>query len=81
VRSEGEEAWLTGDAVHHPVQLAEPSWSSHADDSAQAAAATRAALAEHLVESGALVIGTHFAAPTAGFLRRTNRDGLQFTPA
>ena len=71
IHSGGEEAWITGDAVHHPVQLAEPTWSSHADLAPAQAAATRLALAETLVETGALVIGTHFASPTVGVLFRS----------
>jgi glyoxylase-like metal-dependent hydrolase (beta-lactamase superfamily II) len=71
LRSAGVEAWITGDAVHHPVQLAEPGWYSYADLDPDQAVATRAALADELVRSSALVIGTHFAAPTAGYLRRT----------
>jgi glyoxylase-like metal-dependent hydrolase (beta-lactamase superfamily II) len=31
LRSEDAEAVITGDLMHHPVQVAEPEWSSHFD--------------------------------------------------
>jgi glyoxylase-like metal-dependent hydrolase (beta-lactamase superfamily II) len=65
ISSGGAEAVITGDVAHHPVQLAEPSWASAGDgDPAEAAASRRAFLGRH--GGSTLVIGTHFAGPTAG---------------
>ena len=70
IASGGAQALITGDLTHHPVQWAEVDWEMPADtDSKQAAETRRRLLAEH-ADRGTLVIGTHYAAPTAGRLRR-----------
>jgi glyoxylase-like metal-dependent hydrolase (beta-lactamase superfamily II) len=68
IDSEGEEALITGDMVHHPVQLLHPDWHSHADGDPALAEATRRAIFGDASSRGTLVIGTHFAAPAAGRL-------------
>jgi glyoxylase-like metal-dependent hydrolase (beta-lactamase superfamily II) len=70
IRSKGEEALITGDFLHHPCQLAHPSWASRADYDAEASTATRQRMFGALAGSKVLVIGTHFAAPTAGHVVR-----------
>ncbi|WP_135468811.1 MBL fold metallo-hydrolase [Crenalkalicoccus roseus] len=75
IASEGEEAFITGDIAHHPCQLARPHWNSTADMDPPAAEATRRRLFGELAGRPVLVIGTHFAAPTAG---RVVRDGDAF---
>jgi glyoxylase-like metal-dependent hydrolase (beta-lactamase superfamily II) len=72
IRSQGEEALITGDFLHHPCQLARPDWASLADHDPAAASATRERMFGALAGAPVLVIGTHFAAPTAG---RVVRDG------
>ncbi|WP_405815989.1 MULTISPECIES: MBL fold metallo-hydrolase [unclassified Streptomyces] len=66
VSSAGARALVTGDAVHHPVQLARPEIGSCVDIDPVQAEATRRALLARLAVTGALVLGTHFPAPTAG---------------
>lgn len=66
IRSGGAEAIITGDALHHPCQIAHPEWPSLADSDREAAHATRAALIDDAAARGVLVIGTHFAPPAAG---------------
>ncbi|MBI1239731.1 MAG: MBL fold metallo-hydrolase [Alphaproteobacteria bacterium] len=66
IRSKGEQALITGDFMHHPCQIAKPDMSSAVDFDPKAAAATRRRMFESLAGDGTLVIGTHFAAPTAG---------------
>ena len=57
---------LSGDLMHHPLQCAEPDWSScFCVDAERAARTRRAFLAEHS-ESGALILPAHFPTPTAG---------------
>jgi glyoxylase-like metal-dependent hydrolase (beta-lactamase superfamily II) len=68
IESAGERAVVTGDMVHHPVQLARPELSSSADwDPVRSAATRREAFARW--QDATLVLGTHFAGPTAGWLR------------
>ena len=68
IRSQGEEALITGDFAHHPCQLAHPEWASAADYDATASTATRQRVFGSLAGSKVLVIGTHFASPTAGHI-------------
>jgi glyoxylase-like metal-dependent hydrolase (beta-lactamase superfamily II) len=66
VLSSGQEALITGDAIHHPVQCAHPEWPTTFDDDAVQAAQTRRELLADAAARGVLVIGSHFAPPTAG---------------
>ncbi len=75
IASAGEEAIITGDMIHHPCQIAHPEWSSSADWDQERSAETRGAFLERYADRPVLVIGTHFAAPTAG---RVVRDGDSF---
>jgi glyoxylase-like metal-dependent hydrolase (beta-lactamase superfamily II) len=72
ISSRGEEAVITGDLMHHPVQCAHPDWGSSADVDAEQAEKTRRAFLERYADRPVLVLGTHFATPTAG---RIVRDG------
>ena len=74
IASGGHRALITGDMTHHPVQWAEPAWGIAADSDGAAATRTRQRiLAEH-TDGDLLVIGTHYAPPTAGRLvRRAGR--------
>jgi glyoxylase-like metal-dependent hydrolase (beta-lactamase superfamily II) len=73
--SQGEEALITGDFMHHPCQIARPEWSSTADSDPAQARHTREAMLADLAGTPTLVIGTHFAGRTAG---RVVRDGDAF---
>jgi len=75
IESKGETAVITGDMTHHPCQLAHPDWSPPFDTDPKAAAATRARMFAEWADKPILVIGTHYAAPTAGHVKR---DGEAF---
>jgi glyoxylase-like metal-dependent hydrolase (beta-lactamase superfamily II) len=70
IRSKGEEAVITGDLMHHPVQCAMPSMNSRFDVDPEAARRTRRAFLEKCQDGEVLVLGTHFAAPTGGKIVR-----------
>ena len=70
IESQGERAVITGDMIHHPCQIKHPDWSSLADWDAGLAATTRAAFVDAHADEPVLVIGTHFAGPTAGHIVR-----------
>ena len=72
IRSRGEEAVITGDLMHHPVQFARPEWRSSADWNPDQAEFTRRTFLERYADTPTLIIGTHFAGPSAG---RVVRDG------
>ena len=75
IESEGETAVITGDMTHHPCQMAHPDWSPVFDSDPGAAATTRARLFAEWADQPILDIGTHYAGPTAGKVRR---DGAAF---
>ena len=66
--SQGEEAVITGDLMHHPVQIAEPGWGSHFDTDADLARETRRAFCARYADRPIAVLGTHFHHPTAGHI-------------
>lgn len=70
IESKGESALITGDFLHHPCQFARPEWSSSPDSDPPQAIATRRRMYAMLAGSPTLVIGTHFATPTAGHLKK-----------
>ena len=66
ISSGNENAIITGDLMHHPVQCAHPDWGSSADVDPETAERTRRAFLERYGDTPTLVLGTHFATPTAG---------------
>jgi glyoxylase-like metal-dependent hydrolase (beta-lactamase superfamily II) len=75
IRSQGQEALITGDCIHHPCQMSRTDWCSSADTDQAQGRQTREALLERYVDSPVLVIGTHFPTPTAGHVRRRDSGG------
>jgi glyoxylase-like metal-dependent hydrolase (beta-lactamase superfamily II) len=76
--SQGHEAVITGDLMHHPVQCCEPDWAAAFDvDPARARQTRREFLRRH-ADRPVLVLGTHFAQPSAGWVVSAG-DAWQFT--
>ena len=75
ISSQGHEALITGDFVHHPCQMARPDWAPPFDFDPVASTATRRDVFGRLAGTPILVIGTHFSGPTAGHIVR---DGDAF---
>jgi glyoxylase-like metal-dependent hydrolase (beta-lactamase superfamily II) len=73
ISSQGEEAVITGDLMHHPVQCAEPGWASNFDTDPEAARRTRREFLERYAGRPILVLGTHFATPTGGRIVRDEK--------
>jgi len=69
IESEGSRALITGDCIHHPVQMTRTDWCSSADFDQDQGQTTRESLLKRYVDSDVLVIGTHFATPTAGCIK------------
>ena len=63
--AKGEEAVITGDMIHHPWQIAEPYRTSRACSDATLAVQTRTAFLQRYADTSTLILGTHFAPPTA----------------
>ena len=77
IESTGEKALITGDMMHHPCQIARPHWTVSFDEDQEVAARCRVNVLKELADSPTLVIGTHFAAPTAGKVV-SDKDGYRF---
>lgn len=73
ITSEGEEAIITGDFIHHPCQCTHPDWSSSFDVDASQGIQTRRRFFAQYADRPVLIIGTHFAGVTAGHLIRDGK--------
>lgn len=69
IESDSQRALITGDSFHHPCQVARADWSSSADYDQSASRVTREKMLADYCDQDVLVIGTHFATPTAGHMR------------
>jgi glyoxylase-like metal-dependent hydrolase (beta-lactamase superfamily II) len=74
IRSDGEEALLSGDVAHHPCQMTHLDWSSTADSDPVQAAKTRRELFARFADTPTLVIGGHY---NAGHIQRDG-DAFKF---
>jgi glyoxylase-like metal-dependent hydrolase (beta-lactamase superfamily II) len=70
ISSEGHDAVITGDLMHHPIQGAEPDRAGNFDADKARACATRREFLERYGDTPSLVIGSHFSEPTAGHFVR-----------
>jgi glyoxylase-like metal-dependent hydrolase (beta-lactamase superfamily II) len=68
ISSRGQDAVITGDLMHHPVQCAHPEWNCGFDSIPDQARATRRAFIERYADRPVIVFGTHFATPSAGHI-------------
>ena len=75
IRSGDAEALITGDCIHHPVQMTRPDWCSSADVDQAQGLQTRETLLQRYVDQDILIIGTHFATPTAGHIKHLEAGG------
>ena len=69
IETKGETAIITGDMIHHPCQFGRPDWSSAFDADKQAGTARRHTMFREWADKPISMIGTHFAAPTAGHIQ------------
>ncbi len=74
IESKGQRAVITGDLMHHPMQCAMPHRTATFDLDKDAGRATRIGFVDKYRDSGVMVIGAHFAEPTAGHME-TGEDG------
>ncbi|MEZ5729817.1 MAG: MBL fold metallo-hydrolase [Burkholderiaceae bacterium] len=70
IASDGHEAVITGDLMHHPIQCSIPDEPVQFDWNGDAARATRRGFLTRYCDCDVMVLGTHFAAPTAGWFTR-----------
>ncbi|HLG88938.1 MAG TPA: MBL fold metallo-hydrolase, partial [Alphaproteobacteria bacterium] len=70
-------AIFSGDAMHHPLQIMEPTLHLPVDWDVAKAAATRRKLLESCADKDTLLMTAHFPAPTAGRVVSSG-DGFRF---
>lgn len=80
LESQGERAYFTGDAFHHPVQVERPELCLPGCDDPAQAVATRRALVSRTERERAYLFPAHFAAPHYGRVERLEAD-FRFIPA
>lgn len=80
ISSQGKHAVITGDMMHHPIQCRYPEWDDNFDVDMPQAKKTRRAFCERYADTGTIVLGTHFATPTAGMIVKRG-DSFRFVAA
>lgn len=73
----GQECILSGDLMHHPLQLRYPHWSTRFCTDPRLARASRESFLAKYASSGKLVLPAHFPAPTGIYIER-DRDHYSF---
>ena len=66
ISSKGQNAVITGDLMHHPIQCRYPEWDDAFDSDGAMAKKTRRAFCERYADKDTRVFGTHFATPSVG---------------
>lgn len=78
IESKGERAVITGDLMHHPMQCAMPHRDATFDMDKESGRQSRLRFVDKYADSGVLVIGAHFAEPTAGHIRSHGEGDMRF---
>jgi glyoxylase-like metal-dependent hydrolase (beta-lactamase superfamily II) len=68
IQSRGQSAVITGDLMHNPIQIAVPAVEARFDMDKARGARTRSEFVERFNNTDTLVIGSHFAEPSAGHI-------------
>ena len=77
LQSEGEEAWFTGDVMHHPLQVYRPDLRSVYCEFIKPAQQSRRWFLAQAAESGSLCFTSHFAETSVGRVKR-REDGFSW---
>lgn len=77
ISSHGQQAIITGDLMHHPIQCGYPEWDVGFDNDGAAAKKVRRAFCERFADQDVLIFGTHFASPSCGKIARRG-DAFRF---
>jgi len=79
LESDGSSAFVTGDFIHHPIQIARPDWSSGGDWDLAVSARNRRAFYAEAAGTDLLVLGTHFRGTGAGYIVEDG-EGYRLVP-
>ncbi len=69
LREPGAHAVLSGDVLHHPIQVRYPEWSAAFCEDPILSARCRRTFVDRFADTATLVMPAHFPAPTYGFIR------------
>jgi glyoxylase-like metal-dependent hydrolase (beta-lactamase superfamily II) len=72
LEDQGERAYVTGDSIHHPVQVDHPEWSSRFCWDPDLSRDTRRSILDMAADEKAWLLPAHFPTPTAAQIRRTS---------
>jgi len=78
LRSKDDHAVLTGDILHHPIQVKYPKWSCFGCIDQTLSAETRQRILEATAERRALLLPGHFMAPHAGYVEHGKEGAFTF---
>ncbi len=79
IANQGVRGVVTGDVIHHQIQLRFPAMSTKADSDPNLARQTRTALIEKHAGSGSLLLPAHFRTPTVGRIEKA-AQGFRYDP-
>ncbi|MBM3502348.1 MAG: MBL fold metallo-hydrolase [Alphaproteobacteria bacterium] len=74
LRSQRQRAMMTGDLMHHPIQVRRPDWSSFFCHDPVASRRTRERFMADHTDDDTLIFAAHFPGPTAGHIRQTRGE-------
>ena len=78
IRSQGQEAVVTGDLMHHALQCREPDWSTIFDFDPTHAAQSRRRFLGQVADTSTFALPIHFPNPTAGRVSADGGDGFHY---
>jgi glyoxylase-like metal-dependent hydrolase (beta-lactamase superfamily II) len=78
VNSQGAHGVMTGDVLHHPLQLMYPQLTTIADEDSLLAVQTRNGLVERFADTDTIVMPGHFIAPSVGRIHRQAQGNFEF---
>jgi len=78
LKSGEERALMSGDVIHHPLQLIRPDWSSRACEDPHLSAVSRTQMLERIADTNTLLCPAHFGSPTMGHVISHATDGFRY---
>ena len=77
IHSGGQKAVLSGDLIHHPIQVAYPEWRTNFCQDPDLSCQTRKRFIDENTDTGTKVFAAHFAGPTVGYIE-SNKSSRYF---
>jgi len=78
LKSGDNSALMSGDVIHHPLQLIRPEWSSRACEDPVQSAISRTKMLERIADTDTLLCPAHFGSPTMGHVISDAAGGFRY---